>query len=172
MPDSRLLLKSVELEATSVRQGVVERFAAHGVAAERLMLEGKESFSGFLAVHHRVDIALDPFPYTGGATSVYALWMGVPVLTLAGTTFLSRQGVGLLMNAGLPEWIAVDAGDYVARAVSHASDLHRLASLRSGLREQVLASPIFDTTRFADDFAMALRGMWQAWCRQQQDRAA
>jgi predicted O-linked N-acetylglucosamine transferase (SPINDLY family) len=89
------------------------------------------------------------------------------VLTLTGERFLSRQGVGLLMNAGLPEWIAADPEDYVARAVSHASDLLGLATLRSGLRAQVLASPIFDAPRFARRFEVALRGMWQAWCAKQ-----
>jgi len=93
--------------------------------------------------------------------------MGVPVLSLNGGNFLSRQGVGLLMNAGLPEWIASDPEDYVARAILHASDLQRLAALRSGLRQQVLASPIFDAPRFARHFESALRGMWQKWCDEQ-----
>jgi predicted O-linked N-acetylglucosamine transferase (SPINDLY family) len=117
-------------------------------------------------------MALDPFPYPGITTSVENLWMGVPVLTLAGKSFLSRQGVGLLMNVGLSEWIAVDATDYVARAVSHAGDLQRLASIRSGLRSRALSSPIFDAARFAHHFAAALRGMWQEWCRTRQDRPA
>jgi predicted O-linked N-acetylglucosamine transferase (SPINDLY family) len=90
--------------------------------------------------------------------------MGIPVLTLAGGQFLSRQGVGLLMNAGLPDWVATDADDYIARAVGHANDLLKLAILRAGLREQVLASPIFDAPRFAIHFEQALRGMWHVWC--------
>jgi protein O-GlcNAc transferase len=85
--------------------------------------------------------------------------MGVPVLTLTSERFLPRQGIGLLMNAGLPEWIAADADDYVARAVSHAADLQRLTALRTGLR-QVLTSPIYDAPRFARHFEAALRGMW------------
>ena len=90
--------------------------------------------------------------------------MGVPVLTLAGERFLSRQGVGLLMNAGLPEWVASSPDDYVARAVSHAINLKRLAALRKGLRQQVLASPIFDAPRFAQHFENVLRTMWREWC--------
>ena len=120
----------------------------------------------YLAQFQKVDISLDPFPYPGITTSVESLFMGVPVLTLAGKSFLARQGVGLMMNAGLPEWIAVDADDYVARAVTLSGDRQRLASLRSELRHRVLSSPIFDTTRFSDRFAAALRGMWQEWCRQ------
>ena len=69
-----------------------------------------------------------------------------------------------MMNAGLPAWIADDADDYVARAVSHAADLQSLASLRTGLRERVLASPIFDAPRFARHFEAGLRGMWRRWC--------
>jgi predicted O-linked N-acetylglucosamine transferase (SPINDLY family) len=96
--------------------------------------------------------------------------MGVPVLTLSGQHFLHRQGVGLLMNAGLPEWVASDADDYVARAVFHAGNLERLAVLRSQLREQVLASPVFDAARFAMHFEAALRGMWEKWCSEQGNR--
>ena len=167
VPDSRLFLKSLQFNEVSARQSVVERFAAHGVHAERLILEAAAPRAEYLATYQRVDIALDPFPYTGGTTSVESLWMGVPVLTLDGKSFLSRQGVGLLMNAGLPAWIAADADDYVARAVSHASDVQALASLRAGLRQQVLASPIFDAPRFAQHFEAALRGMWQEWCERQ-----
>lgn len=91
--------------------------------------------------------------------------MGVPVLTLQGDRFLARQGVGLLMNAGLPEWVAADAQDYVRRASAHASDLAALAALRSRLRQQVLASPIYDAPRFAQHFETALRSIWQLWCQ-------
>ncbi len=167
VPDSRLFLKAKQLNEAPVRQSVVERFAAQGADATRLILEGFEPRAEYLAAYHRVDIALDPFPFPGGTTSVESLWMGVPVLSLAGEHFLSRQGVGLLMNAGMPEWIAADAGDYVARAVSHAGDLQRMAILRKELRQQVLASPLFDAPRFARHFETALRGMWQKWCNQQ-----
>ena len=166
VPGSRLFLKSRQFAETSVRLGVAERFAAHGIDAGRLILEGYVPRANYLAAYQRVDIGLDPFPYPGGTTTVEALWMGVPVLTLAGERFLSRQGVGLLMNAGLPEWVASSPDDYVARAVSHAINLERLAALRKGLRQQVLASPIFDAKRFAQHFETALRGMWQKWCKQ------
>jgi predicted O-linked N-acetylglucosamine transferase (SPINDLY family) len=119
---------------------------------------------GHLAAYNQVDIALDPFPYNGVTTTAEALWMGVPVLSLAGDRFLARQGVSLLTNAGLPDWIASDFDNYVASAVRHASDVQNLATLRSTLRQQVLASPIFDATRFARHFETALREMWQKWC--------
>jgi protein O-GlcNAc transferase len=167
MPGSCLFLKAGQLMETSVQQSIAGRFAAHGIDANRLILEAYVPRAEYLAAYQRVDIALDPFPYPGGTTTVEALWMGVPVLTLAGERFLSRQGVGLLMNAGLPDWVASDLDDYVARALAHAGDLPRLAALRGNLRAQVLASPIYDAPRFAKHFETALRGMWQHWCDQQ-----
>ncbi|MDH4134293.1 MAG: tetratricopeptide repeat protein, partial [Gammaproteobacteria bacterium] len=164
VPGSRLFLKYAQLAEASVRQLTCERFAVHGIAPERLIFEDYQARINYLSAYHRVDIALDPFPFPGGTTTVEALWMGVPVLTLTGERFLARQGVGLLMNAGLPEWVARDADDYVARAVAHASDLPALAALRARLRAQVLASPIFDAPRFARHFEHALRQMWVKWC--------
>ncbi len=166
VPGSRLFLKSQQVAEFSLRKDIYERFAQHGVDADRLILEDYGPRVDYLAAYQRVDFALDPFPYPGGTTTVEALWMGVPVLTLAGEHFLSRQGVGLLMNAGLPQWVAMDLEDYVAKAVSHANDLSALAALRAGLRQQALASPIFDAPRFATHFEEALRGMWNHWCDQ------
>jgi protein O-GlcNAc transferase len=166
VPASPLFLKARQLQQASAQREVIARFAAHGIEAGRLILEDYVPRENYLAAYQQVDIALDPFPYPGGTTTVEALWMGVPVLTLAGERFLSRQGVGLMMNAGLPEWVAANSADYLTRAVAHAGDLQKLATLRAGLRPQVLASPVFDAPRFAGHFEAALRGMWQAWCAQ------
>lgn len=168
VPNSRLFLKARQLYQPQARETVIKQFSRHGIDPIRLIVEGPESRENYLAAYNRVDIALDPFPYTGGTTTAEALWMGVPVLTLSGEHFLSRQGLGLLMNAGLAEWVASDPDDYVARAVSHASNLEKLAGLRSRLREQVLASPIFDSARFATHFDAALRSMWKKWCDEQE----
>jgi protein O-GlcNAc transferase len=164
VPGSRLFLKAAQLNQISGRQIVLDRFAKHGIGEERLILEGYTARSNYLLAYHRVDIALDPFPYAGGTTSAESLWMGVPVLTLAGNSLISRQGLGLLTNAGLADWIAFDPADYVSRAEYHAGDLQRLATLREGLRRNVLSSPIFDADRFAQNFEIALRGMWSQWC--------
>ena len=166
VPGSRLFLKAKQLAALSVRQSVIDRFVARGIGVDRLILEGPTPRADYLSAYHLVDIVLDPFPFPGGTTTVESLWMGVPVLTLAGERFVSRQGVGLLTNAGLPEWIAADANDYVARAVAHVGDLHGLAALRKRLRQQVLVSPLLDARRFAAHYEAALRGMWTRWCKQ------
>jgi predicted O-linked N-acetylglucosamine transferase (SPINDLY family) len=165
VPSSRLFLKYKQLAEESVRQSTYARFSAHGIAADRLIFEDYAPRANYLTAYHRVDIALDPFPFPGGTTTVEALWMGIPVLTLSGERFLARQGVGLLMNAGLPQWIASDHDDYVALAVAHASDLNGLSALRSRLRQQVLASPIYDASCFAQHFEAALRDMWLIWCK-------
>ena len=164
VPGSRLFLKSPQLGEASVRQSVRARFASQGIVGERLMLEGLSPRAEYLATYNRVDIALDPFPYTGGTTTVEALYMGVPVLTLAGTHLLSRQGIGILMNAGLADWVAADADAYVRRAVTHAADLQGLVGLRDSLRTRMLASALFDAPLFADNFESALRTMWHHWC--------
>jgi protein O-GlcNAc transferase len=164
VPGSRLLVKTQALAELTVRQRVSRQFAAHGIDDSRLMLETQVPRADYLKPFNRVDIALDTFPYTGITTSVETLWMGVPFVTLAGKTFLTRQGVGLLENAGLPEWIAADPDDYVRRAARHAADLATLQRIRQELRPRLLASPIFDAPRFAGHFEDALRGMWRQWC--------
>ena len=126
------------------------------VSGSRLFLKGSEPRAKYLATYHQVDIELDPFPFTGATTCAEGLWMGVPLLTLSGKNSLSRQGVGILMNAVLPKWIADSTGGYVDYAVSHAANLQRLAALRSILRQQVLTSLLFDGARFARYFERAI----------------
>lgn len=165
VPGSRLYLKNKQLGAADTREAVAARFGQHGIAADRLIMEGQlASREDHLRAHQRIDIALDPFPYPGITTTVETLWMGVPVLTLKGDRFLSHQGETILHNAGLPEWIAADEDDYVAKAAAFAADLAGLAELRRRLRGQLLASPLCDAPRFARNFEAALRGMWRKWC--------
>jgi predicted O-linked N-acetylglucosamine transferase (SPINDLY family) len=161
VPASRLLLKTGGLDKPGAAAAMRERFAAHGIEPDRLLTEGGCSRFELLNAYNRVDIALDPFPYPGGTTSVEGLWMGVPVITRRGDRFLSHVGESIMHNAGLAEWVAVDDDDYVAKAALHAADPEKLAALRMGLRRQILASPLFDAVRFARNFETALWGMWQ-----------
>jgi predicted O-linked N-acetylglucosamine transferase (SPINDLY family) len=167
VPNSRLFLKTKQLNTSAVCDTTRQQFAAHGITADRLLLEGASPRAKLLAAYQRVDIALDPFPYPGGTTSVEALWMGVPVLTKRGDRFLSRMGESIVYNAGLADWMAIDDDDYVAKAVSHTANLERLAALHAGLRQQVLASPLFEAGQFARNFEAALWGMCQNWQTQQ-----
>ena len=163
VPDSRLFLKTKQLKDAIVFDATIKQFATHGIEKSRLILDGflTPHRTDHLATYQRADIALDTFPYRGVTTSAEALWMGVPVITLKGDRFLSRTAESIAYNAGLADWIAVDEEDYVAKAVFHATHLDRLATLRAGLRQQVLGSALFNAPRFARNVEAALWGMWQ-----------
>ena len=160
VPASRLMLKAAPLGNEEVRSVIRARFASRAISAERLSLEGPSTREEYLRTYHRVDMALDPFPFPGGATTFEALWMGVPVLTKKGDRFVSRMGETIMRNAGLTDWIAADEDDYIIKAAGFASDLDQLARLRERLRERVLASPLYDSGRFARHFEAALRDLW------------
>lgn len=168
VPESRLFLKSKALGESEVCQAVADRFAGHGIGADRLLMEGQQaSHQEHFRAYQRVDIALDPFPYPGITTTVEGLWMGVPTMALRGDRFLSHQGESILNNAGLPDWIANDEDEYVAKAAAFARDLEKLTTLRAKLRDQVRTSPLFDAPRFARNLEQAFGGMWRKWCEQQ-----
>jgi predicted O-linked N-acetylglucosamine transferase (SPINDLY family) len=161
VPDSRLFLKAKQLDDMPTREATLKRFAAHGIDASRLTLEGRSPRAEYFAAYRRVDIALSPFPYPGGTTSVEGLWMGVPVLCKRGDRFLSNICASMLHSAGLSDWIATDDDDYVAKAIAFASDTRQLGELRARLRGATLASPLCDAARFARHLEAAFEGMWR-----------
>ena len=163
VPNSHLFLKTKQLGNPQVIEDTKERFAVFGITADRLILAGNMEQTNHFETYNRVDIALDPFPYTGVTTSVDALWMGVPVITLRGDRFLSHCGESIAHNSGQSEWIACDEADYLKKAVAFSSDLHGLASLRRGLRDKIQLSPLFNASRFAHYFEEAMWGMWNKW---------
>jgi len=165
LPSSKLLLKTKQLNDPTVVQEVYKKFASHGITPDRLLLEGSSPRAKLLATYNRVDIALDPFPYPGGTTSIEALWMSVPVLTLKGNRFLSHVGETIAHNAGQVEWIAKDLDDYVKKAISFASDVENLSELRRCLRDKVLKSPLFNSERFASHFSKAALSMWEKYSK-------
>jgi predicted O-linked N-acetylglucosamine transferase (SPINDLY family) len=138
---------------------------AFGVDGSRIKSIDYQSFENYLATYHQIDIGLDPIPFTGGSTTCDALWMGVPVVSLAGRTAVSRGGLSLLSNVGLPELVAGSEDDYVRIAAELAEDWPRLALMRQALRARLKASPIMDPTRFARDIETAFREMWRIWCQ-------
>lgn len=164
-PHSKLFLKSKQLADPKIIDDVQRRFFSHGITVHQLTLEGPNSRVAYLEAYNRVDMVLDTFPYPGGTTSIDALWMGVPVLTLKGNRFLSRLGESIVTTAGLPQWIAEDHNDYVSKATAFASDIETLAHIRATLREHVALTALFNEQQFAKNFEKALRGMWQERCR-------
>jgi predicted O-linked N-acetylglucosamine transferase (SPINDLY family) len=164
VPEARLLLKSASLDDQSVREENARLFTAHGIARDRIAFAGRSDYAAHLEHHNQVDIALDPFPYNGGATTLDALWMGVPVIALQGERFASRFGVSILTNAGLSDLIAESSRDYAEKAIALARDLVRLNRLRECLREQLRRSPLCDAAGLARDLETLYRGMWADWC--------
>jgi predicted O-linked N-acetylglucosamine transferase (SPINDLY family) len=164
VPDSRLLIFA---RAEWHQDRVREAFGEAGLDEDRLEFVGLQSFPDYLATYRKIDVALDPMPYTGGTTTCDALWMGVPVVTLAGQTAVSRGGASLLSNVGLPELVARSEDEYVDIAADLIGDADRLASLRAGLREKLESSPVMDAPRFVRGLEAAFREMWRTWCRTQ-----
>ena len=172
VPESRLLLKARALSSESTRDQVRQSLGRAGIGPERLELRGLEpGYDAHLGLYHRIDVALDTFPYHGTTTTCEALWMGVPVVTLAGQTHASRVGLSLLNNVGLPELVATSEEQYLQLAVSLATDLPRLAALRSTLRERMKNSALMDAPRFARNVEAAYRQMWRSWCANQSSTA-
>ncbi|HEY8749197.1 MAG TPA: tetratricopeptide repeat protein [Tepidisphaeraceae bacterium] len=169
IPESNLILHCLE---GSQRDRIAHQFTTHGISPARLRFIGTQSLGAYFAQYNQIDIALDPFPYPGGTTSCDALWMGVPVITLAGKTALSRGGVSILSNVGLEHLIASSTGDYVQIAAALARDLPTLQLLRSSLRDRMRRSPLMNAPRFASDVEAAYRSMWRKWCTDRQQPTA
>jgi predicted O-linked N-acetylglucosamine transferase (SPINDLY family) len=161
VPSARLLLHA---QPGSHRQAVHERLARQGIAPERVEFSGTLPPSQYHALYGRIDVALDPFPYGGGATTCDALWMGVPVVSLAGSAAVGRGGVSILNNVGLPELIARDEAQYVRIAAELAEDLPRLEQLRATFRARMQGSRLMDAPRFAGDVEDQYREIWRRWC--------
>jgi protein O-GlcNAc transferase len=164
VPGSRLLLKTKELSCPELRRRTSLRLAGLGIGPDRLTLAEGAPHPALLAAYGEVDVALDPFPYSGGLTTLEAFWMGVPVVTLPGRRFVSRHTLTHASVLGRPEWVAHDADAYVRIAAGLARDLDALSSIRAGLRAEMAASPLCDGPRFTRNLEAAFRAMWREWC--------
>jgi len=164
VPGSRLILKTRALNDEGTRQALREMFSENGVDPQRIELIGYLPFEEHLRLYNRIDIGLDTFPYHGTTTTCEALWMGVPVITLAGETHVSRVGVSLLSRMGLPELIAGSSEEYREKIVRLAGDPDRLRDLRAHLRPLMIESPLTDAARFTRSLEKAYRKMWKRWC--------
>jgi predicted O-linked N-acetylglucosamine transferase (SPINDLY family) len=163
LPSSLLVVAAVGGEDNSDVRQMLERA---GVPSNQLQLLPKASTRrDYMARFNAVDICLDTFPFNGITTTCDALWMGTPVVTLAGVQHVARAGVSLLTAAGHPEWIAPDHSEYVKTAVGLGSDLKNLSRLRSDLRSQFSNSCIVDGPSYARRLEEAFRTMWRAWCK-------
>jgi len=163
VPGAQLLLHAPE---GTHRQRTADLLQGMGIDPRRLRFVGRVPLSEYLQLYGQIDIALDPFPYGGGTTTCDALWMGVPVVSLAGKMAVGRGGLSILSNIGLPELVADSEEKYVRLALELAGDLPRLDNLRANLRDRMQASPLMDAPRFTRDIETAYRTLWQCWCRE------
>lgn len=161
LPGSTLSLQDRALVDPGVCRQVRSRFEAQGVDAERLQLRPAQPWLDYLAAYRDADLALDPFPYPGGTTTLEALWMGVPVLTLAGATPLARQGAALLRRLALDDWVADSVDGYVERAVRHGQQRAVAALDRSSLRQRLLSSELCSGARVAAALEQSLLSAWR-----------
>lgn len=165
LPDARLVFKAKQIGAQpEALPSLLQRFAAHGVKADRLTPEGPSEREAFLADYNRIDIALDPFPFSGGATTAEALWMGVPVVTMKNDRWAGRVSETMLGAVGLDQWVADDADAYRDMALQLAASGPRPAEQRVQLRQQVEDSALCDGPGFTRSLETAYRDMWRAWC--------
>lgn len=161
VPGSKLALSLRVADKPGLMQPFLARFAKAGVGAERLVLTGLAPRQELMARYNEVDIALDPFPYSGGTTTVEALWMGVPVVTWPQQSFASRVSASIVRALGEPELACASREDYIEKAVALAEDKNRLRELRTRLRPQMQASPLCDAARFTRNLEAAYRQAWR-----------
>ena len=161
LPESRLILHA---HPGRHRDRVRDLLTGPGGGPDRVQFVPRLPTADYFRIYDEIDLALDPFPYGGGTTTCDALWMGVPVVSLAGETAVGRGGLSILSNVGLAELVARDCEQYVQIAAELAGDLPRLARLRATLRQRMQDSPLMDAPRFARHIEAAYRGMWQRWC--------
>ncbi|URW84088.1 hypothetical protein NBV64_07030 [Alcaligenes sp. DN25] len=164
VPDARLLLKGSLYEGEEFTQRIRDGFQAQGIDPERLDFEGQSNHRKLLRTYNRVDITLDPWPFSGGLTTLESMLMGAPVITLPGPTFASRHSTSHISNAGYPQLVAQSWDHYVSLACLLAQDHALLASLRSEMRQVFLNSPVCDHNSFAQSLRQGLRAIWQRHC--------
>ena len=163
-----LIIKYQNLYAkASIRDRLFERFSAWGIGQDRVTFSVRlDKFTEYLGRYREVDIALDPFPFNGATTTFQALWMGVPVVSLAGNTFISRTAGSILHHLDLGELVVDTPEAYVACARDLAGDVAQLKTFRTSLRDRITTSPLCDAPTYASNVEAAYRDMWRAWCTQ------
>ena len=160
IPKSKIFLKTKQLNDPYVKEKIINNFKKNNINSNSLILEGSSPRNELLATYNKVDITLDPFPYSGGTTSFETTWMGTPVLTKKGTTFVSRTTGSINHNCGMSDWIASDENEYVKKAVKFSTNLEQLSEINKSLRQTALESPLFNSLLFAKQLNSALWKMW------------
>jgi protein O-GlcNAc transferase len=169
VPESRMLLKWHGMETEAKQRRLRPWFVEDGIAPERLTFVGASMTTEYLKEYGAIDIALDPFPYNGGTTTLDTLWMGVPVVTLSGRLPVQRIAASILTAAGLPDFIAQTPEQYLKIALYLAAVVPKTPDLRQEIRRALVASPLMDEIGIVRDVENAYREMWRIWCRSQRN---
>ena len=165
VPSARLILKTGLSRANDLVEPIVEQFSRAGVDPERINIKSRiEDWAEHVKLYDEIDIGLDPFPYNGTTTTCEALWMGVPVIVLAGNNHVSRVGHSLVTQVGYPELSADTTQGYVTIATELANDENRLSSIKNNLRPRMQASSLGDHGGFTDKLETAYKTMWKKLC--------
>ena len=164
IPNSKLILKSRELDNQKVANETLERFKKYKINKSRLILLGRsKTRKKVLEVYNKIDISLDPFPFQGNTSTCEAVWMGVPVITLKGSRYLFHFGESINSNLNMHNWIADNNNEYISKAIKFSSNIDLLSKIRTSLREKALQSSVFDASRFAEHFSKMLWEMWNSF---------
>jgi len=164
VPDSRMILKTGELDDPGTRDLVIGQFTRSGITADRITLLGRTNWQDHMSAFNSIDLCLDPFPHGGGVTTLEGLMMGVPVVTLRWPTLVGRVSASILTTLGLTDWIAETNNNYVSLAVEKSKDLSALVWLREQLRERLTSSVIGDANAYAKAVESEYISLWHKWC--------
>lgn len=165
VPKSRFYLKSKQYDTASFREHILDEFEKYGINSDRIEFRGQTNQKDHIADYNKVDIALDPWPYSGGLTTCEALFMGVPVITMPGPTFAGKHSTTHLTNAGLEQWVTESWEEYTDQAVALANDWDELEKWRLKLRDHLLNSPVCDGKRLGAHLSVAFQKMWEQWVK-------
>ncbi len=163
--ESKLIMVGRQFNDPFIKNRYLALFSKFGVTPERIDLLSELPMAEYLELYNKIDIALDPFPHNGHTITCHTLWMGVPVIVLAGQRYAARMGASVLQQIGLPDLIATSQNDYVQCAVNLAANLENLAGIRRELRSKFKRSKLYDKEQFAADFIETMNLAWLNWCK-------
>ena len=159
--NSKIIIKAPSEDGEIAQEGILKKFKEFNVDNSRVLFSKREEKrNDHYKIYNKIDISLDTFPYPGVTTSIESIWMGVPVLTLKGNNFVSRCGESINLNLKMSDFIAKNKTEYISKALSLTEDINNLVEIRKSLRQKALASPLFDTDKFGQDFGDLLSHVW------------
>ena len=159
--NSKIIIKAPSEDGEIAQEGILKKFKEFNVDNSRVLFSKREEKrNDHYKIYNKIDISLDTFPYPGVTTSFESIWMGVPVLTLKGNNFVSRCGESINSNLKMSDFIAKNKTEYINKALSLTEDINNLVEIRKSLRQKALASPLFDTDKFGQDFGDLLSNVW------------